>query len=213
MFAAYLESLVSIFTMPSLLYMLVGCSLGFICGIVPGISGSIGMAILIPVTFGMPPDQAIVLLVCTYGAASTAGSVTAILINVPGTSENAATIFDGYPMAQQGRAGEAIAASAMGGTIGIILGLVFFALMVPVVKPIVLAFGPPEFFMLAVFGLAAIASLSKNNVLKGLIGVGIGIVIAFHGTNPITGSIRSWPRLAYRWDSIHRSILQPFCGL
>jgi putative tricarboxylic transport membrane protein len=136
------------------------------------------------------------------GAVSMGGSVTAILLNTPGTAPSAPTVFDGYPLAQQGKAGLAIGASASASALGGVIGLVTLLLVIPVAKEIVLLFGPTEYFLLALLGLSAISVSSRGKLLRGLIAGGIGLLLAFVGVDTITGEIRYTGGINYLWDGI-----------
>ena len=136
------------------------------------------------------------------GATSFGGSITAILLNTPGTAPNAATTFDGYPMAQQGRAGQAIGASATASAMGGLLGLFTLILFIPLAKEIVLLFGPVEFLLLTVLGLVAIAVSSRGKLLRGLIAGGFGLMFAFVGVDTISGATRFTLDTDYLWDGI-----------
>ncbi|MBA2443594.1 MAG: tripartite tricarboxylate transporter permease [Rubrobacter sp.] len=176
---------------PSLLLLIfLGVLGGMAMGAIPGISATVGLALLLPVTFTMDPLNGLVLLGAVYMGAIYGGSFTAILVNVPGTPSSIATTFDGYPMTQQGRSEEAVVgvtvASAVGGVIGV-LGLIFLA---PPLANFVLNFGPQEYFWLGIFGLAMIASLAADSLVKGLIGGSLGLLIATVGISPVGGEVR-----------------------
>lgn len=184
------------------LYIILGTLLGLFFGALPGVGGSVALALLIPLTLGMEPAQAIAMLGAALGGVTFGGSVTAILLNTPGTANNAATLLDGYPMAKQGRGGEAIGASAMASAQGAIFGLVLFMLLIPSMRAIVLAFGPPEIFLVAVLGLTIIATVSKGTMLTGLLAGLVGLSLSYIGFT----QAQAQPRFAfgqiYLWDSI-----------
>jgi len=136
------------------------------------------------------------------GATSFGGSITAILLNTPGTAPNAATTFDGYPLAMQGKAGLAIGASAAASALGGLIGLFTLLLFIPVAKQVVLSFGPSEFFLLTILGLAAIAVSVRGKLLRGLIAGLIGLMLAFVGSDAITGVLRFTAGSDYLWDGI-----------
>lgn len=141
---------------------------------IPGLGGTTALALLIPTTFGMEPIAAMYLAGGVMGATSFGGSITAILLNTPGTATNAATTFDGYPLARQGKAGLAIGASACASSLGGIIGLFTLILVIPIAKEIVLSFGPAEFFLLTVLGLTAIAVSVRGKLLRGVIAGTVG---------------------------------------
>lgn len=200
MIEGFVGGLSIMFSWPSFLFLAIGSLMGLVFGIFPGLQGSIALAMLLPVTFGMDMHQAIPLLIGAWGASE--GSATAILFNLPGESENAATLFDGHPMAQQGRAGEALGAAGFSSLCGVFLAITIFTIMLPIMRPIILAFGPPEFCLLALLGLCTIAVISKGNMVKGLFIMCVGMLFAFHGTNPVTGGIRYTFGTLYLWEGI-----------
>ena len=179
-----------LFTWPLPLLFLLGLMNGLIFGLLPGLSGSVGIALMIPFTFGFTAAEAIVLFVSALSAQTFAGSISAILLNTPGTSPNAATTLDGYPLARQGRAGFAIGISASASAFGSIIGILVLVALLPVVREIILAFSFPEFTMLAVMGLAAIAAASTGSLIKGLISGGVGLLLSFVGFSPVAGELR-----------------------
>src|ERR1700743_1554602 len=134
------------------LYMLIGITLGVIIGVWPGLGGANGIAILLPLTFSMSPTSAIIMLSCIYWGALFGGAITSILFNIPGEPWSVATTFDGYPMAQQGRAGEALTAAFTSSFVGALFAVIMITLVAPLVASFALRFGPPEIF--SVFSLA-----------------------------------------------------------
>jgi len=166
---------------------------GILGGALPGISPSIAMALLLPFTVGMAPTTALVLLASVYVGAEYGGSIPAILIRTPGTNSAAATVVDGYAMAQQGRAGEALGISLMSGLIGGLFGLAVLVLATESLARVALAFTPAAYFSLGILGLSVIAGLSGGSLLKGLIAALLGLMIAFIGSDPVSGV----PRFTY----------------
>ena len=174
----------------SLLMMLIGVAWGILGGAMPGISGSIAMALLLPLTFGMNPAVALMMLAGVYVGAMYGGSITAILISTPGTPGAAATVIDGYELHKQGKSGKALGVSLITGTIGGIVSVfILVALAVPLSK-VALAFGPPEYFGLGVFGLALISSFVGRDLVKGAISALLGLILATAGTDPFSGTPR-----------------------
>lgn len=164
--------------------------LGLLLGVLPGLGGPIGLALLIPITFQLEPNVAIMIMAATLGGTAFGGSITAILLNTPGDAPNAATLLDGYPMARDGRGGEAIAAAAVSSAGGALVGIILLVLTIPFIRPISLAFGPPQIFWLAIIGLATIAVVTRGSVLTDLISGAFGLLLAFHGLNAVTGTAR-----------------------
>lgn len=180
---AFLEAIQPI----SLLTITIGLAIGIVAAALPGISGTMAVALLVPITFGLQPKNAILLLCALYLGAHFGGAITAILLKIPGTGAAAATVLDGYPLAQKGYAGKALGvalvASAAGGAIGV-LALTFFA---PALARVSLKFGPVEYFALAVFGLSIITSISTKSIAKGITCVLIGLFLGTVGLDHITG--------------------------
>ena len=202
MIDAAVTALTTIFSWPIIAFVLIGTFIGMVFGAVPGLGGTIAIALLIPVTFGMDAGPAIVLFASTLGGVAFGGSISAILINVPGTGPNAATLLDGYPMSQQGRAGEALGVSATASALGAIFGLVILISILPVARQIVLAFQPPEFFWLAIFGLTIIAVATEGSLMKGIIAGGVGLMLSLIGYAGTTGEYRYGFGTEYLWDGI-----------
>jgi putative tricarboxylic transport membrane protein len=173
-----------------ILVMVVGVILGILGGATPGISPATAVALLVPFSYTMEAKLALILLVAIYQAANYGGSITAVLINAPGTPAAAATCFDGYPLTQQGKAGKglgvALLASSLGGIFGAII-LIFFC--VPLARA-ALKFSPAAYFGLAIFGLATVASLGGGNLLKAVVAVLVGLLIKTIGLDPISGIYR-----------------------
>lgn len=184
------------------LLVVLGVLFGLLMGVIPGMGGVVALALLIPLTYGMDPLVAFMFLAAVLGGTNYGGSITAILLNTPGTATNAATIFDGYPMAKQGRAGEALGASAAASALGAVLGIVVVIALIPVMEEIILTFGPPQVFWLALFGLTIIATVVRGNVLAGLASAGLGMLFAFHGFDPVTGTPRYTYDITYLYDGI-----------
>jgi putative tricarboxylic transport membrane protein len=173
-----------------LLAILVGLIAGYIAGALPGISSSIGIALLIPFTFGMSPVVSIVMLVVLYVATEYAGAIPAILVNTPGIPAAAITALDGYPMRLQGKAGAALTLSILGAAFGSILSTLLLIVTATSLASVALAFGPVEYFAIAVLGLSLISSLSGASMLKGFVGLFFGLAVGLIGTDPVDGVTR-----------------------
>ncbi|MDX9861313.1 MAG: tripartite tricarboxylate transporter permease [Rhodospirillales bacterium] len=186
----YLIGIETVFTVPGILAIVVGTAAGIFVGAMPGLGPSLGVALLIPATYGLSPSVGLNMLVALYLAAEYGGSISAVLIGTPGTAAATATVVDGYPLNQKGFPGKAMGASLVGSTIGgIIGGLALMTISEPIAR-LALKFGPPEYFALAVFGLAIVSSLSSENVLKGLLMATVGIMLTVVGVDSITGAPR-----------------------
>lgn len=180
----------------------IGTFIGLILGAMPGIGGLVPIALLIPVTFGMDPNLAFSLLIGVHGSVAFGGSISAILINTPGTSMNAATCLDGFAMTKKGEARRALAISATACFLGAAFGLLFLFCLLPVLRAIVLSFGPSEIFMLCLMGLSLIAALSQASLIKGVISAGLGLLFACVGFDSVTGDLRFVLGIEYLWDGI-----------
>jgi putative tricarboxylic transport membrane protein len=186
----------------TLLFLLAGVLVGLVFGVIPGLGGTTALAILLPLTFGMRVVDAFAMCGGIMGAVAMGGSISAILLNAPGTAPSAATCLDGYPLARQGRAAEAIGAVATASPLGGLFGMFTLLLVFPIARDIVLLFGPPEFFLLAVFGLVSIAVADAANLLRGLIIAGVGLMLSFVGYDAVNGGVRFTLGSDYLWDGI-----------
>jgi TctA family transporter len=197
-------SLVTLVSDPSLwVLMLAAIPMGMIFGAVPGLGGKLGIVFSIPLVFGMEPIPGAVFLLAMHSVVHTGGSIPSILLGIPGTGPDAATVCDGYPMTQRGEAGRALGASLAASAVGGVLGAFFLAALIPIVQPVVLAFGPAEFFFLALLGITFIAALSGDSLLKGIIVGGFGLMLSFVGTEPQTGVQRFTFGQIFLWDGIN----------
>ncbi|MBZ9653744.1 tripartite tricarboxylate transporter permease [Phyllobacterium lublinensis] len=176
--------------------------LGVILGILPGIGGLAGTALLLPFTFTMDPYTAFAFLLGLGATTSTGDPIPAVLFGVPGGAGSAATVLDGLPMARRGEAGRALSASYMSSLMGGLFGAVLMGAAVPVLRPIMLNVGTPEMAALAILGLSMVAALSGNAPLRGLAAACIGIIIAMIGTDPRTGTFRWTFDTLYLWDGM-----------
>ena len=177
-------------TTPAVIAAFAGIAWGILGGALPGISPSITMALLLPLTYSLDPISAIVLLASTYVGAEYGGSIPAILIRTPGTNSAAATVIDGYEMNRQGKAGLALGISLYSGVIGSFIGVVMLVLLSGPLASIALAFKPPSYFGLGILGLSVIATLSGDSLVKGFIAAAFGLMVATVGTDPVTGGNR-----------------------
>ena len=187
MFTNLLQGFVSVFGDPAVfLFMLFGVVAGITIGALPGLTSTMAMAVLLPVTFGMPPDMSFALLLSVFCGAIYGGSITAILINTPGTPSAAATTFDGYPLAMKGHAGKALATATISSSVGGLISVLLLSTISPILAKFALRFAAPEYFALALFGLSIIASISTKNLVKGLLAGFFGLIIATVGLDPIS---------------------------
>ncbi|MYZ48186.1 tripartite tricarboxylate transporter permease [Propylenella binzhouense] len=179
-----------------------GVLIGLVIGVIPGLGGVIGLAILIPFTYGMDPYAALALLVGMHAVTTTSDLIPAILFGVPGTVGASATVMDGHALAKLGRAGQALGAGYSAALFGGLFGAVLLALCIPIIRPLVLFLASPELLSFAVFGLSMVGTLSGKAPLKGLAGAAIGLMIAMIGFTPQTGTMRWTFGSFYLWDHL-----------
>ena len=177
-------------TWVNILWVIIGGSLGTIVGMLPGLGPATGVAVLIPITFGMNPATALITMCAVYYGAMFGGSRASIMINVPGDASAIVSCFDGYPMTKNGRAGPALAISAIASFIGGLIGMVFLVFLTQPIASAALKFGPSEMFSLLLFALVATITLSEGNLLKGLIAITFGLMLSTIGIDAMTGIIR-----------------------
>lgn len=176
--------------------------IGMFFGAIPGLGGKLGIVLMIPFVFGMDPVAGAVFLLAMHAVVHTGGSIPSILFGVPGTGPDAATIVDGYPMTQRGEAGRALGASLGASGFGGVVGALFLAAMLPILRPVVLSFSPAEFFLMAIFGITFIATLSGNSLIKGLLVGMFGLMLAFVSLDPFTGTQRYTFGQLFLWEGI-----------
>ncbi len=186
----------------TLVFLVGGVLIGLAFGVIPGLGGTTALALLLPLTFGMDVMHAFAMAGGIMGAVAMGGSISAILLNAPGTAPSAATCLDGHPLAKQGRAADAIGAVATASPLGGLFGVVTLLLVLPFAREIVLLFGPPEFFLVAVFGIVTVVVSSSSNLLRGLIAGGIGLMLSFVGYDTVHGGVRYSFGSEYLWDGI-----------
>src|ERR1700740_2060672 len=179
----------------NIMLMLAGIVLGVIIGVLPGLGGANGVAILLPLTFSMAQSpggttSAIILLSCIYWGALFGGAITSILFNIPGEPWSVATTFDGYPLAQQGRAGSALTAAFTSSFVGALVAVIVITFLSPIVANFALEFGPPEFFAVYLLTFCAFVGMSKEPPFKTIASMMIGFALAAVGTDPVTGTAR-----------------------
>ena len=164
---AFGHSIVSFMTLESIFFALASCLVGVIIGALPGLTATMGVALMTTLTIKLPSNQALLILICTYVGAIYGGSRSAILLNIPGTPASAASCLDGYALARQGHAGRAMGIATTGSVMGTLIGMFFLAWFTPLLGDLALKFGAYEFFWLAVFGVIISATLSGGDPLKG----------------------------------------------
>ena len=182
---AFWHSLASFMTVESIFFVLASSLVGVVIGALPGLTATMGVALMTTLTIKLPPAQALLILICTYVGAIYGGSRSAILLNIPGTPASAASCLDGYALARQGHAGRAMGIATTGSVMGTLIGMFFLALFTPLLGDLALKFGAYEFFWLAVFGVIVSATLTGGDPLKGWIAGFAGLFVATIGQDGI----------------------------
>jgi putative tricarboxylic transport membrane protein len=177
-------------TWQNLLFMLVGIVLGVLIGVLPGLGGANGVAILLPLTFSMNPTSAIIMLSCIYWGALFGGAITSILFNIPGEPWSVATTFDGYPMAQQGKAAQALTAAFTSSFVGALFAVVLITFLAPWLAKFALKFGPAEFFAVQLLTFCSFVGMSKEPPAKTIAAMMLGFALAAVGLDAVTGTLR-----------------------
>jgi TctA family transporter len=185
-----------------LMFLALGCIMGLVLGIIPGIGGLTGTAMLLPFTFNMDPYAAFALLLGLGATTATGDPIPAVLFGVPGGAASAATVLDGFPMAKKGEAGRALSAAYMSSLMGGIFGALLMAISIPILRPVMLFIGSPELLAFAVLGISMVAVLSGNAPLRGITAGCLGVMIAMIGTDPQTGTLRWTFDSLYLWDGL-----------
>ena len=174
----------------NLALMLVGILLGVIIGVLPGLGGANGVAILLPLTFAMPPTSAIIMLSCIYWGALFGGAITSILFNIPGEPWSVATTFDGHPMAQKGRADEALTAAFTSSFVGALVAVIVITFLAPIIAKFALQFGPAEFFSVFFLTFASFVGMGRGSPFKVLAAMCLGFALGSVGLDKMTGTLR-----------------------
>lgn len=185
-----LQFLLDALTPLNLVLALVGVALGTLIGALPGLSATMAVAILVPFTFTMTPASGLIALGAIYTGAVYGGAFAAILVNTPGTPSSIATTFDGYPMAKRGDGGLAVTLATLASVIGGLVGAITLLVLAPPLANVALAFGPTEYFWMAIFGLTLVSALSVGNTVKGLIGACLGLLLSTIGVAVVGGDVR-----------------------
>jgi putative tricarboxylic transport membrane protein len=196
------QSLAGIFQPGQLSMLIAGVVLGLCVGILPGLGGIVGMTILLPVIYGMDPHEAFALLVGMVAVIPTSDTFPSVMMGIPGSSASQATIMDGYPLAKKGQAARALGAAFTASLIGGLFGAIVLALIIPVARPVVLAFGSPELFMLALLGISMVGVLSGDQPIKGVLAAGMGLMIGAMGDAPAVPEYRYTFGIDYLMDGI-----------
>jgi putative tricarboxylic transport membrane protein len=185
-----MNGLAAAMTPGNLAYAFIGCVLGTLIGVLPGLGPAAGTAILIPITFNLDATGAIIMLCAIYYGAMYGGTITSVLINVPGEAASVVTAIDGYQMAKQGRGGAALAIAAIGSFIGGTVATIALALVAVPLAQLALGFGPAEFFALMVLGLCLVVGMAGSNLTAALLMTVFGLLLAMIGIDPVRGAPR-----------------------
>jgi len=202
MYEALLAGLLAVFQWPAIGFLLLGVLLGIWLGAVPGLGGIIGLVLLLPFTYGMETIPAFALLLGMFAVTSTSDTIASVMLGIPGTAASQATILDGYPMAQQGKAARAFGAAFTVSAFGGVFGAIILAVSLPLILPIIKSFASPELFVLGLLGLAMVGSLSGGSILKGLTVACLGILLSTVGY----GEAESIPRYHFETDYLLDSL-------
>ncbi len=202
MIDAFFSGFVQVLSWPSFGFMLIGLAVGFAVGILPGLGSSVTLALMLPFIYTMTPVSAFAFLLGMLTVTNTTGDITSILFAIPGEPSSAAVVLDGHALAKRGEAGRALGAALFSSLVGAIFGAFTMLISVPILIPLCLSMGSPEFFMLTILGLSYIAALSGGSMTKGLIMGGLGLLISAVGTNPWTATYRYTFGQMYLWEGL-----------
>lgn len=197
-----IEGFQEILNFYDILIILVGVTLGIIVGSIPGLTATMAIALLLPFSFGLSPLASILLMISVFIGTIYAGSVTAIILRIPGTPAAAATLLDGYPLAQQGQVGKALSITSVASFTGGIISTLCLSLFAPWLAKLALQFSAAEFLALALFGLSIISTVSGKTVIKGLLAACFGLMVAIVGMDPIT----AFPRYTFETNELMNGI-------
>lgn len=189
-FTAFLDGFALVAEPQNLLYCLMGVLIGMIIGVLPGLGPAATIAILLPITYTIDPMAAIIMLAGIYYGAQYGGTITSVLLRLPGEASSVVTVFDGFALAKQGKAGTALGIAAIGSFVGATISIIGLTLLAPVVAEIALDFGPPEYAALALLGVLLVATIGSGNKLKALIAGAVGLLLATVGRDSFSGASR-----------------------
>lgn len=192
----------TLFTAEHFPFLLAGVLLGLVIGVFPGLGGIAGLSLLLPFLYGMDPVSALALLIGLVSVIPTSATFTSILMGIPGSSSSQATVLDGFPLAKSGQASRALAAAFASSLLGGLFGAIILTFFVQIARPVILFFGSAELFMLAVFGLSMVGSLSGKSLVKGILSCGFGLLIGSIGAAPATGEFRMIFGIDYLYDGL-----------
>ena len=197
------QGIINVFTIDTIFWILLGTFVGIVFGAVPGLTGTLGILLFLPLTRNMSIVNAVVYLSAIFCGGEFGGSISAILIGTPGTNSAVCTMLEGYPLAKRGQAQRALTMALLSSTFGGILSALALLFLAPVLAKYTLKFGPPEYFAIAVFGLSIIASVSGKSLSKGIFAGCLGVVLSIVGMDSVSGLMR----LTFK------NINRPFCSV
>ncbi|MGO3669275.1 MAG: tripartite tricarboxylate transporter permease [Vreelandella alkaliphila] len=196
------SSLGQLFTVPHMLYMVIGVLIGLIVGIIPGLGGIAGMSLLLPFLYGMEPTVALGMLMGLVAVIPTGDTFASVLLGIPGSSASQATVVDGFALAKKGQAARALSSAFLSSMIGGLIGALVLTAFILIARPVVLSFSSSELFMLTLLGLSMVAVLSGKDVFKGVAACGVGLLVGTIGMAPATGEFRLPFEIDYLYDGL-----------
>ena len=196
------SSLGQLFTVPHMLYMVIGVLIGLIVGIIPGLGGIAGMSLLLPFLYGMEPSVALGMLMGLVAVIPTGDTFASVLLGIPGSSASQATVVDGFALAKKGQAARALSSAFLSSMIGGLIGALVLTAFILIARPVVLSFSSSELFMLTLLGLSMVAVLSGKDVFKGIAACGVGLLVGTIGMAPATGEFRLPFEIDYLYDGL-----------
>lgn len=202
MFELVLQALHTLFLPEHFIYLLFGVLLGLVIGVFPGLGGIAGLSLLLPFLYGMDEVSALATLIGLVAVIPTSATFTSILMGIPGSSSSQATVLDGFALAKKGQASRALGAAFSASLFGGLFGAIILTFFVQIARPLILLFGSAELFMLAIFGLSMVGSLSGKSVVKGVVACGFGILVGSIGAAPATGEFRMIFGINYLYDGL-----------
>lgn len=202
MIDALLAALQTVLTASHLLYLVFGVFLGLAIGIFPGLGGIVGLSLLLPFLYGMDPTSALAMLIGLVAVIPTSDTFTSVLMGIPGSSASQATVLDGFPLAKNGEAARALGAAFSASLVGGLVGAIVLTMFVLIARPVILAFGSAELFMLTLLGLSMVGVLAGKSMAKGLSACGVGLVLGSIGGAPATGEYRMTFNIDYLTDGV-----------
>ena len=198
----FLAAIVNLMTVEHLLYMLVGVVIGLAIGVFPGLGGIAGLSLLIPFLYGMDDISALAMLIGLVAVIPTSDTFSSVLMGIPGSSASQATVLDGFPLAKQGQAARALSAAFTSSLFGGLFGAIVLTGFVLIARPLILAFGSAELFMLSLLGLSMVGVLAGRSMVKGLAACGLGLMLGSIGGAPATGEFRMILGFDYLYDGV-----------